>query len=87
MLSAPVAAIAASIKASTSAVTELFGQVGVQDGNLGKFDVRQILAITFLKLINRVATLLDHFFDHAQNGGIVQLNSFVDFDLFDCEQR
>ena len=64
----------------------MFGQVGVQDGNFRDFDVRQVLAIAFLKLINRVATLLDHFFDHAQNGRIIQLNSLVNLNLFDCRK-
>ena len=69
--------------ASSFCVTKLLGQVGLEDCDLRTFDVGQILAIAFLELLDRIATLLDHFVEHRQHGGIIQLNSLVDLDLLD----
>jgi hypothetical protein len=58
----------------------------VQDCDLGQFDVGQILAIAFLKLLDRVATLLDHFVENAEHRRIIQFDALVDLDLLDGSQ-
>jgi hypothetical protein len=64
-------------------ITQLFGQIGIKDHDLGKFNIGQIVAIAFLKLLDRVAPLLDHFLKHTEHRNIVEFDALIDLNLLD----
>ena len=83
---APVAAMAAAIRASTSAFGQLRGLVGLQDRQLGVFLRHQIGATAGLELHDGFLALLDHLLDDREHLHIVEHDALVDFTLLDGGQ-
>ncbi len=81
---AAVAAIASLIIASSSAASELGGQVAGEEGDLRGFLRDEVGAIAGLELGDRFAALLDHLVDDREHLGVVELDALVDFALLDA---
>src|SRR3546814_20344518 len=62
-------------------LVQLLGQVALDDHDLGAPDGGQVLAVGGLELAHRVLALLDHFLQHREHGGVVELDALIDLAL------
>src|SRR5690606_16264315 len=58
----------------------------LQDDDFRVLYIREVLATSGLILGNRLAALLDHLVEHADDAAVVRINTFVNFDLLDLGQ-
>ena len=60
---------------------QLLRKIGLENLDLGTLDCREILAVTFLELLNRVAALLEQLVENGNYRSDVEHDSFFDYDL------